>query len=498
MAAADLGVTLIHEHLFVRDPEVERNLPGSEWDAEALVERGRQLLETLYELGIRTVVDLTVPGLGRDVRTVAAVAESSPMQVVAATGWYATSSLPLYFQLHGPGRPLGGPDDLARLFLRDIEEGIEGTAVRAGMIKVVTDAAGITEDVAWVMDAAAAAHLASGVTITTHSHPASRNGLAQQAFLRARGVPLERVVIGHSGDTEDLDYLRALLDEGSTIGMDRFGMEHVLADERRVGTVLALLRLGYGDRMVLSHDAAVFSYVTPPSWRSRMAPRWAMETIPRRIVPMLREGGATDEDLHRMLVENPRRLLAPPRRRRASPPSRAPWTIITRGVGHEGGAAAPTGRDGHRRRARARAGSGRRAGRGRRRGPVRLRPRRLPRDLDAAPLSVDPGSRGLRHGGGRRRARAGRAHRRGRRDRAERRLLRLCAVPARPHVRLRQPPVRGHEPGRRARGEAGGPERQRVGAPRRRRAGPRVRGAPGRRRGRVPPARRAVGPRRRS
>jgi phosphotriesterase-related protein len=309
--AADLGVTLIHEHIFVRDPEVERNLPGSEWDAESAVERGRRLLQTLYELGVRTVVDLTVPGLGRDVRTVAAVAEATQIQLVAATGWYATSSLPLYFQLHGPGRPLGGPDDLARLFVRDIEVGIEGTPVRAGMIKVVTDMAGITDDVARIMEAAAVAHRATGVTITTHSHPASRNGFVQQAFLRARGVPLDRVVIGHSGDTEDIDYLRALADEGSTIGMDRFGMEHVLADERRVRTVLALLRLGYGDRMVLSHDAAVFSYVTPPSWRSRMAPRWAMETIPRRIIPMLRDGGATDEDLHLMMVENPRRLLAP-------------------------------------------------------------------------------------------------------------------------------------------------------------------------------------------
>jgi phosphotriesterase-related protein len=63
--------------------------------------------------------------------------------------------------------------------------------------------------------------------------------------------------------------------------------------------------------MVLSHDAAVFSHVTPPSWRARMAPRWNMETIPRRIIPMLRDGGATDEELHQMLVVNPRRLLAP-------------------------------------------------------------------------------------------------------------------------------------------------------------------------------------------
>jgi phosphotriesterase-related protein len=112
------------------------------------------------------------------------------------------------------------------------------------MIKVVTDEEGITEDVARVMRAAAEAHRRTGVTVTTHSRPALRNGLEQLAFLRATGVPPERIVIGHSGDTEDLDYLRRLMDEGATLGMDRFGMEHVLPDDRRVATVLALLRLG--------------------------------------------------------------------------------------------------------------------------------------------------------------------------------------------------------------------------------------------------------------
>ena len=71
--------------------------------------------------------------------------------------------------------------------------------------------------------------------------PETRNGLTQQAFLRDHGVPTDRIVIGHSGDTEDIDYLRELMDNGSTIGMDRFGMEHVLSDDRRVATVLRVV-----------------------------------------------------------------------------------------------------------------------------------------------------------------------------------------------------------------------------------------------------------------
>ena len=305
-----LGETLVHEHLFVRNPELEMNLPDGEWRADDAVETAVRGLTELYELGIRTVVDLTVPGLGRDVGLVSRVAERVRVNLVAATGWYTANVLPVFFQFHGPGRPIDGPDPLVDLFVRDIRDGIAGSAVRAGMLKVMTDVDGITPDLARVLTAAAIAHGETGVPITTHSHPASRNGLDQQAFLADRGVPLDRIIIGHSGDTEDLDYLRELMDNGSTIGMDRFGMEHVLTDERRVKTVLRLLELGYADRMVLSHDAAFYSHVTPPSWRATAAPRWRIDTISRHILPMLREGGASDAVIDQMLIHNPRRLLA--------------------------------------------------------------------------------------------------------------------------------------------------------------------------------------------
>jgi phosphotriesterase-related protein len=308
---AALGLTLIHEHVFVGHPELDLNHPHPEWDPDRAIEDAVERLTRLHGLGVRTVVDLTVLGLGRDVARLAAVAERVPLHLVAATGYYTADVLPAFFGTHGPGRPVGGPDPLVEFFVRDIEEGIAGTGVRAGMLKVVTDEPGITPDVARVMSAAAEAHVRTGVTITTHSRPASRTGPAQQEFLGARGVPPERIIIGHSGDSEDLDQLRALMDAGSTIGMDRFGMEHVLPDERRVATVLALLAEGYADRMVLSHDAACFSRVTPPSWRAVHAPHWHYENLSRRVLPMLRAGGASAADLHRMLVDNPARLLAP-------------------------------------------------------------------------------------------------------------------------------------------------------------------------------------------
>jgi phosphotriesterase-related protein len=295
----------------VGHPELDLNLPHPEWDEPALVEAAIDGLERLWALGIRTVVDLTVLGLGRDVGRVAKVAARTSVRLLASTGYYTADVLPAYFHTHGPGLLVDGPDPLLELFVRDIETGIADTGVRAAMLKVVTDRPGITDDVRRVMIAAAEAHLHTGVPITTHTHAPSQNGRDQLAFFRARRVAPERLIIGHCGDSLDLDYLRGLMDAGATIGMDRFGLEHVLPDEARIDTVLALLRLGYAEKMVISHDAAFFSRVTPPSWRAGHAPNWHMENIPRRVVPRLLAGGATQDDLHRLLVDNPARLLAP-------------------------------------------------------------------------------------------------------------------------------------------------------------------------------------------
>ena len=310
-APGDLGTTLIHEHVFVGHPELDLDLPHPEWCEDVAIETAVAGLERVWQLGVRTVVDLTVLGLGRDVARVLRVATRVRTRLVASTGYYTSDVLPAYFDTHGPGRLVGGPDPLVELFLHDIEVGIADTGVRAGMLKVVTDREGITPDVRRVMEAATTAHLRTGVPITSHTHAPSRNGRDQLAFFVERGVAPDRLVIGHCGDSEDLDYLRELMDAGATIGMDRFGMEHVLPDIARIATVQALLREGYADRMVLSHDAAYFSRVTPPSWRAAHAPHWHMENISRRVLPALRAGGATEDQLHQMMVRNPARILSP-------------------------------------------------------------------------------------------------------------------------------------------------------------------------------------------
>lgn len=308
--AAAIGRTLTHEHIFTKNPEIEDNWPDPEWEGEdAMVKRAAGVLNEVNELGIDTVVDLTVPGLGRYIPRIQRVADLTDMHIVVATGYYTFGSLPTFFQTHGPDRMVDMDDPMPAFFIRDLTEGIAGTGVKAMMIKVATDTQGVTPDVARVMTAAAIAHKETGATISTHTHAGEFRGRDQQEFFRSQGVPLEHVVIGHSGDSTNIDYLQEMMDNGSTLGMDRFGMISMRGDEDRINTVVKLVELGYAEKLTLSHDAGVFSINTPPSHRESEAPQWKHTHISRDIVPALRERGVSDASIDQMMIANAKRII---------------------------------------------------------------------------------------------------------------------------------------------------------------------------------------------
>ena len=134
-------------------------------------------------------------------------------------------------------------------------------------------------------------------------------GLKQQDVFESEGVDLSRVVIGHSGDTEDTNYLRKLCERGSYIGMDRFGIDIFLENEKRVATIAKMCGMGYAEKMVLSHDAACyFGWVDPPL-REKIVPNWHFNHIPDHVLPALLAAGVTEDQIHAMTVDNPRRIF---------------------------------------------------------------------------------------------------------------------------------------------------------------------------------------------
>src|SRR3954463_12067785 len=307
---ADLGVTLMHEHVFVLSPEITDNYPDV-WGDEA--KREADAIARLNELksrGVDSIVDLTVIGLGRYIPRIARIAAATDVNIVVATGIYTYNDVPMYFHLTGPGTLLDGPETMTDMFVSDITEGIAGTGIKAAILKCATDEPGVTPGVERVLRAVAAAHRQSGVPISTHTHAASRRGLEQQAIFAEEGVDLSRVIIGHSGDTTDIAYLEELIAAGSYIGMVRFGVDAFLSTEDRVATVATMCERGHADRMVLSHDASCYFDALPEATLPVALPNWHYLHIHDDVLPALKQRGVTDEQLTTMLVDNPRRIFS--------------------------------------------------------------------------------------------------------------------------------------------------------------------------------------------
>jgi phosphotriesterase-related protein len=298
VGTSDLGFTLMHEHVIVKSPGVVENFP-SVWNRTEEMERAVTLLRDVAARSVKTIVDASAD-LGRDIDFVAEVGRRSGMQIIAATGLWI--DVPRYFRSRSA-------DVMAELFLKEINEGIAGTQIKAGIIKCATDEEGVTGDIEKVLRACARVHRATGVPITTHTFAAGETGTAQQDIFESEGVDLSRVIIGHSGDSKDIDYLLRLIGRGSYIGMDRFGLDMFLPTADRVAIIARLCKMGHADKMVLSHDAN--SYM---DWFERplieaTAPDWHYNFIPDTVIPALLGRGVSEDEIRQMTVENPRRIF---------------------------------------------------------------------------------------------------------------------------------------------------------------------------------------------
>jgi phosphotriesterase-related protein len=274
-------------------------------DRRRAIERSVEKLNEAKAAGVDTLVDLTTMDNGRDVPLIAEIASQTDVHVIVASGMWRL--VPRYFTDKTP-------DDLAKLFVRDITEGIQGTTVKAGIIKNANDerSVGGLQDLAF--RAAARAHRQTGVPLSTHTNMFEQSGLDQQRIYAEEGVDLTRVIIGHSGDTDDLDYLRRLLERGSYVGIDRFGLDHFGAQKfldtpGRVRLVAELCKGGYADRIVLSHDAASWPDGRGIDYQDQTWPNWRYTHLPCDVVPALREAGVSEVQIDQMTRGNPRAVF---------------------------------------------------------------------------------------------------------------------------------------------------------------------------------------------
>jgi phosphotriesterase-related protein len=318
--AADLGRTLVHEHIRISYYGEELD-PRYSWDRAETVARAVDKMGELLDAGFRTFVDPCPIELGRDPELYAEISSRSGMRIVCTTGFYTehlSSGLPFYWRARDP-------EEIAELYVRELVEGIAGTGgIRAGAIKAATGVE-VTPAESRCLTGAALAQREVGCAIITHTEN-SKHGDVQQDLFADGGADLGRVLIGHQDEQTDVAPIRKLAERGTFVGVDRIGLEILAPDERRADHVATLVREGFTDHVCLSQDhicaltAPRSSFWVPPEYRDAASTRreeieWQVWKRPYTyiltdFVPRLLERGVTDADVETIFVDNPRRLLA--------------------------------------------------------------------------------------------------------------------------------------------------------------------------------------------
>jgi len=307
---AQLGKTLMHEHLVIGYPGFESHTtkPGPNADEQFKICIDK--IQQLQDLGYSSMLDPCPNDLGRDVELAAKVGQHTGFQIICATGLYkhAEGGVP-YWHFRAQFAPV--VDAMTELFVHELTEGIGETGIKAGIIKVATGTGEITEHERAVLVAAARASVETGAPITTHTDQGML-GDQQQQILIENGVAAHRIIIGHSCGTDDHSYHMGLARAGSYLGFDRFGIELIYPDATRIASLVKLIKAGAGDRVVVSHDSVW-------CWKGEPFPPELLANLPeeifdpthfsKRIIPQLREAGVTDKEIDQLLVENPRRFF---------------------------------------------------------------------------------------------------------------------------------------------------------------------------------------------
>ena len=298
--SASLGFVLPHEHTAIALWHVP-----DRWDYWELTEDDAVVLPELQAFraaGGGTLVDLTLPGLGRDPERLRRYAEATGLNVVMGCGWYRTAYYPPEARIDR--RTV---DDLADELVREFEDGVAGTGIRPGIIgEIGTDKPWLSAQEERVHRAAARAARRTGMAVTTHA-VLSPVGLDQLRVFEEEGLDPARVVIGHADSYPVLDHYLAIVERGASVEFDFLGMSFTVMEqhgEDRTADLLGeLVARGHGSRVLLSQDVCHNAQLKRYGGNGYVY-------LQERFLPRLREAGFDEATIRTLTVDNPARILA--------------------------------------------------------------------------------------------------------------------------------------------------------------------------------------------
>jgi phosphotriesterase-related protein len=303
ISSDELGATLMHEHLLMGFAGWESDTGAPAQDEEEMIRRCVDRIEELKAGGFSSLLDPCPTDLGRDPEFYAKVAERTGFNILFATGIYNEFLGSPYWRFKIDWDP-DGADHLANMYVDELTEGVGPSRRRPAVIKLAVGKDPESNFENKAVKAAALASKATGAPIITHTEGVGGDLLLDK--LKALGVPAHRIIIGHSCDSSDAAYHRRIVDGGSYIGFDRFGLVYQQSDEERVRHLHSLIEDGYSDQLIVSQDCAFCQ-------RGRAMPEAGLATNPmhfsQNIAPKLRALGVAQATLDGIFRDNPRRYF---------------------------------------------------------------------------------------------------------------------------------------------------------------------------------------------
>jgi phosphotriesterase-related protein len=304
---ANLGRTLIHEHVLVGYPGwfIDNRMPRFV-RSEALA-RVTAAFQQLHAYGVRTVVDPCPSDLGRDVEFVAEISQRSGITLICATGVYTEAQgIPFALAHHEL-------DAICDIFQREIEDGIGATGIKPGLLKIATGDGAISDYERKMLTAAARVAKRTNTPLLSHTENCTC-GHDQIDIVTGEGVEPHHLLVGHSCGRDDHDYQAALARRGAYVGFDRFGIEIFNTDASRMKNVKQMIDAGLRDHVMLSHDTVNCWLGGIPGFGSPeivkdVLPSWKLTHLFENILPQLQQMGVAATDLDHILTENPRRYF---------------------------------------------------------------------------------------------------------------------------------------------------------------------------------------------
>ena len=295
--AEEMGITLPHEHLVVQEWDYrERNYFNS-----AFME-----LEQYPAAGGRTLVDLTNIGRARDPLFIKKLAFKAGIQVIMGTGYYKDAWLP-------PEVHEMSVEEMTQVMVKEIVEGVADTGVRAGVIGEIGVSRPITRTEEKVLAASARAQRETGAAINVHFDIGGEAAEYNHAIdiLEAKGADLDRVALSHLVPRPDnLEIYTQFAERGCYIEFDLFGQEcwplvDDLVDtncEVQISSVKGFIDNGLLRRILISQNVCHILHMTVNGG-------YGYAHILKNVVPKFKSYGITDEEIHTMMVDNPKNLF---------------------------------------------------------------------------------------------------------------------------------------------------------------------------------------------